>query len=347
MSTSYHIGIVRFYPLLDDYTKCLLKLAYAYNVSVCCYSIFDIDITCDDPDIPALLWNGEDYVSVTVKLPPIADCVYPLKAPSVLSKVGQDRADWLLSRTLQVENKGVSKHLLMKILMASPLAQYAIPTYDVQSPEQAVHFTKMFGKAILKPSGGHLGLGVYRMHCKDGLCQIDTADGIRTFDQAAWEDYCHLLKDNLLGMPILQPCLDFTLDQNHAVDFRLLTARSANGNWETVAIHAKIGATSLVANIARGGYYCDAMDVLPLIAGDRAQELMDQFIMLAREIPPLVQRYREMPIASLGIDVGIDRGSLQPFVVEANTYPGTQIHLWQLAECRAKYYIHLIAQHLS
>ena len=42
------------------------------------------------------------------------------------------------------------------------------------------------------------------------------------------------------------------------------------------------------------------------------------------------------------IDVGIDRGSLCPYVIEVNTFPGTRFHAWQLAEKRVQYFKYLL-----
>ena len=40
--------------------------------------------------------------------------------------------------------------------------------------------------------------------------------------------------------------------------------------------------------------------------------------------------------------MGIDRGSLCPYVIEVNTFPGTRFHAWQLAEKRVQYFKYLL-----
>lgn len=336
---SLTVGILRFTKELNDYTLSLLKLGYIYNVSVCSYFAPELQTECNH--VPAVFWNGKELAAQEVSIPAITDSLYPLTSASVLDFMGREKVKWLQEHTYVVDHEALSKYQLMQVLMCSPYAQYAIPTYAVASHAQALQLTQMFRKTILKPIGGRLGMGVRRLTWKDEQCFSESQTGSSELTASAWEHYCAELKEAELGTPILQPCLNFSFDADHAVDFRLLTSRSAGGDWETVDIYARIGATGLVSNLSQGGYIGDAADILEIIAGERGNELLQMLHSLARELPPILQQHCKNPIAAFGIDVGIDRDTLQPYVLEANTYPGKKFHFWQFAEKRVQYYKHL------
>ena len=255
---------------------------------------------------------------------------------------GDEFVDSLTAKINVLQQESLCKENLMKALFRSPFSLYAIPSYYVTNYEEIVQHMQYITKGFLKPTNGKMGISTGKLtHIPKGL-QIEDFNGVHVFSEEFCNDFYKKVESQRFGYGLLQPCFDFSLDDNHAVDFRLLRHRGLNGEWEEVATYARIGETSLVSNVSQGGYIGDAKVILQQIAGDKADPLYEEIMMLGREIPRLIRQMRGDSVFCLGIDVAVDRETLRPFILEANTYPGTKYHDCQLAESRVRYYKYLL-----
>lgn len=322
-------------------THCLQTLAASYGVPLCAYNIMDLEP--DRPTVPARVWENGKYQSIETEIPTFSDMVFGrLSFADEPEFVRRNR--WLQEHTTVVDNPGVLKSGVSALMMQSSLAPYAIPTYKPNSYEELMRLLSLLPRAIVKPVGGCMGIGVYHITRRGSTFVMEGSKEQKELTPTQWEEYVALLKEKKFGAPILQPRLDFSFDEKHTVDFRLLVARGGSGDWETVDIYPRIGSNRVVSNVSQGGFIGDAMEVLAFLSREKAMELLADLKRIAAELPPLLQAQREKPIAVLGIDVGIDRESLQPFVLEANTKPGTKFHLWKLAEKKVQYYQYLLSR---
>lgn len=240
------------------------------------------------------------------------------------------------------EYGALSKINLARAILNSPeLAQYGIPTFDLRSFDDFQNYAGILKCCIIKPSGGQKGFFVYQIgHDDSGLIFLKDGERI-SVTEAVWDDYRKNLREAQLGIPILQPRLNFRFE-GRSVDFRLLVQRGGTGEWEKVAIYARIGESDTVSNLAQGGFVADPMTVLASIAPGREEELYQELEYLCLAVPKLIQSKLEKPVACLGIDVGIDCDTLQPYVIEANAFPGTKYHTWDLAHKKVQYFKYLI-----
>ena len=326
---------------IDSFEQKLLLLCSAYKVSACVLSPQLIDYTLPSPTLPVQYWDGTAFRQATAPVPKLLDFRFNPSGKKALAWLQPERQRWLLERCA-IADRGIPKEQLSQVLMCSPLYALAIPTYRLEKYEQLLQYAKMFRHCIIKPIGGRQGLCVSRVDYDGNVLFMESANGTEELTPTQWEAYLATLNRHNFGQPLLQPRLDFSLNAEHAVDFRLLVARGGSGAWEEVDIYARIGATRLVSNVSRGGYISDAESVLAEIAEDRADELLATLHSIAAELPTLIQQYVDRPISCLGIDVGIDRNTLQPYVLEANTFPGAKFHAWQLAQKRVQYYQYLL-----
>lgn len=339
------IGIVRNSIVLDPLTRSLLTLCSAYDVRACSYMLNEMDTATGT--VHAVFWAKGSFVDAEVNIPSFSDFRFvsrSLKGQPLM----EQKWNYLRENTTVVDNTGVPKEYVPQIMMRHALSVYAIPTYRVQTLQQLRQLLSVIPNAIIKPSDGRKGIGVRRILRSGSDLIMEGRNSFQKIDESSWADYLQNLEGAGIGSPILQPRLDFSLDEQHAVDFRLLVARGGTGDWETVAIYPRIGAGTLVSNIAQGGYIGDCAEILSAIAGNqgKAAELMEELRYIAVSLPPLIQNYRTAPIAALGIDVGIDRESLRPFVLEANTKPSTKLHTWMFAEKKVQYYKYLLSNNV-
>lgn len=325
---------------IESFEQELLLLCSAYKINACVFSPLLIDYTRSSPLIPVQYWDGTAFRQAIAPVPQIIDCRFNPRGKKRADWLQPERQRWLLEHST-VADRGITKEQLSQGLMRSPLYALAIPTYRLTEYGDLLQYAKMFRHCIIKPFGGSLGRCVARVDYDGDALFMESEDSLEELTPKRWEAYLATLQPNF-GLPILQPRLDFTLDAEHAVDFRLLVARGGSGLWEEVDIYARIGATKLVSNISRGGYISDANSILTQVAGERADELLSALHSIAEKVPILVQQYVNRPISCLGIDVGIDRNTLQPYVLEANTFPGVKYHSWQLAHKHVQYYQYLL-----
>lgn len=341
----FSVGIACFAPDSDfpigSFEQELLLLCSAYKISACVFSPVLIDHTLASPLIPVQYWDGTAFRKAITPVPEILDCRFNPFLNKVVTWLQPERQRWLLKHSA-VLDRGIPKEQLSQVLMCSPLYPLAIPTYRLTEYGELLRYAKLLRHCIIKPSGGRQGSCVARVDYDGDVLSMETADGIEELTPTLWDDYLTTLNHSNFGLPLLQPRLDFSLDAEHAVDFRLLVARGSSGLWEEVEIYARIGATRIVSNVSRGGYISDAESILSQIAGERADELLATLHSIAAELPVLIQQYVDRPISCLGIDIGIDRNTLQPYVLEANTLPGAKYHSWQLAHKRVQYYQYLL-----
>ncbi len=338
------IGVAHYASNVHGLARPLLLMGEAYKTPVYFYNASHIDLTKENPTVPATFWNGSSLETKEIEVPLFTENMLFREGKIDSRFVSDEINSWLASNTRMVDHIGINKAHLPQILINSPFAECAIPTYMVTSYEQLLTLSRLIPKSIIKPSAGRRGIAVWHLNLVDGVLMMQENETVQPVTPEKWASYTAFLAQHHFGKPILQPRLNLTLDEEHALDFRLLVARGGTGDWETVAIYARVGATSLVSNLSRGGYICDAPDALRMIAGDRAESLMETLRTLAVELPRLLQSYRKKPFSCLGLDVGIDRDTLQPFFLEANSSPGTKYHLWPLAEKRVQYYRYLLSQ---
>lgn len=338
------VQLLRYLERKDTFHRALLLLCHAYDIPVGYFPVSTLTVDGDALSGEAIYWDGTAFSSTHARLPAIVDNGSPLRG-SAMHQI-PDAVMERLVRGGVLSNGAVGKAGLSELLMMSGLAAYAIPTREVKSYEQMLSVLALWGHCIYKPKGGRKGRGVLELQQTESgelLFSSATDSGILTPAQYT------ALRERFPEYQtyLMQPRLDFHTAEGHALDFRLLVSRGAGGDWETVAIYPRIGASGVVSNVSRGGYIGDAEEVLQVEFPDAAERLHEELISLAEQIPRLIQSILSAPVCCLGIDVGIDRASLQAYVIEANTFPGTKYHAYPLAQARLRYYRHLLDRHLT
>lgn len=327
---------------IPKFVRQLMLYSEAYQVPFCAVPLDSLEKLLSGEQAEVFVPDGSKIKSICSFLPEMMDFPFIMSGHNARTYFGEKFVSEALSKTKVLQQGSLSKESLMKVMINSPLSLYAIPGYYVQSYEEIVQFMKCFSKGFLKPSRGKLGIGTGKLSYVGDELYIQDSEGTRLFSEETCITYFDKIKNSNFGIGLLQPCFDFSLDDRHAVDFRLLRHRGLNGEWEEVATYARIGENNLVSNVSQGGYIGDAKEILHRIAGDKAEALYEEILMLGIEVPCLIQQYCEEKAFCFGLDIAVDRESLRLFVLEANSYPGTKYHYCQLAESRVRYYKYLL-----
>lgn len=334
------IGVVRISPQIDDLTEALLKTCYEKQISACTYLL--TELCTDTATAPALVWDGAQYCQCTVSVPPISECRFSPDSNPRAKRLCPEKLEWLRAHTFVTDGDGLLKSELMQCILASEHYAYAIPTYPVHSYREALFYTSLLKRCILKPSGGRKGLCVISLLGRNGQAVVFDGKTEQPFDEEYWKAYRVELSAQSLGAPILQPRLNFTLDDARALDFRIWTIKGGSGSWEIAKISACIGGNPLISNIAHGGELADASEVLKELSAENAARFTEEFGRIAVEIPRLIEAQKSKQLSCFGIDVGIDRDTMQVYVIEANTMPGAGFYAMELADKKTDYYRYLL-----
>ena len=275
------IGFVYSGNSCSEITRSILQYAVVYQVPVVAISFPHLMNHFHGKELIADFWNGESIASFETSLPQILDSEYNFFTQKNLQQYGAEFTEWLKKRDILVQTS-VKKEAIPQILLPTRLFPYLIPTWSISSYPQLLRQLTFVKDAVLKPSGGRQGKGISKLSRQnDGSVILQDITGQHILTEAVFLKYLTAIREQHLGDALLlQPFLDFSLDETHAVDFRLLRHRGISGEWEEAATYARIGASSLVSNISQGGYIADAKEILYQIAGDNAEDIYKEIMRL-------------------------------------------------------------------
>lgn len=329
----------------SELARSILQYSIVYQVPVVAIPFSNLIDHFHGKPLIAEYWNDQCIAFRESSLPSILDSEYNSFSEKALHQNDAGFLDWLKSKNAQLLRQfSCKKEAIPQLLLPTELYPYAIPTWNVSTYPELLRYLSCIKDAVLKPCSGRKGKGVSKLFRQnDGSIILKDKNGKRILNEAVFSEYLSSVQEQNLGnMFLVQPCLDFTLDEDHAVDFRLLRHRGSSGQWEEVATYARIGASSLVSNVSQGGFIADAKETLQTISGDHAETLYEEIMTIGDKLPRVIQNCGKETVFCLGLDIAIDRKTMQPFILEANTYPGTKFHARQLAEKRVQYYKYIL-----
>ena len=339
------IGYITAKPSVSRaFTDCLLKFASLYQVPFCVIRLENLLAYYEGASLRAQTWIDHSVIdSDGISLPSCLDTESAFFVDKYMPYYAPGFLTWLRNNCQILMQHSIPKYQLPALLTSNNMGLYAIPTWTVASYSDLFRLFPISKKLFLKPCSGRKGRGAIKARVDEyNTVYLENANGEHIVTEQLFNQ---LIKENAqskLGkLYLAQPCFDFSLDSSHAVDFRLLRHRGANGDWEDVATYARIGASSLVSNVSQGGFIADAKETLSIIAGAKADALYEEIMHIGNTLPKLIQEQQDDPVFCLGLDIAIDHESLQPYILEANTYPGTKFHKYQLAEKRVQFYRYL------
>lgn len=339
------IGFVYSDPNISEFSRSVLNYASAYRVPVIGICLENLVAHFRGAPLTAVFWNGHDLETIETALPEILDAEYNSFSKTALEQYEPEFEAWLKEHTrLLMQQTSIPKKDLPNAMLFGGLPQYAIPGWEIFDYDELIQRFHLIPSAIIKPTYGRKGKGVYKIRKEaDGSISVQNKDSQQPFTAEFFSEY--LLQNSGTGRGcsvLLQPCMDFSYDETHALDFRLLRHRGRTGAWEEVGTYARIGGSAFVANVSQSGFIADTKSILRQIAGEKAESLYEEIMEIGEKLPVIIQKFRGDSAYCLGIDVGVDRTTLQPYVIEANTYPATKYFYRQLTEKRVLFYEYLL-----
>lgn len=315
----------------------LLVTAQDANVPFCAISIDSMKRMLTGESAEVLLAGDGSISKGYSSLPSIVDCTFPADSKLAATMYGSDFLREVRKQTHICIQKTVVKARFPAFLFKVGLFKHAIPTLEINDFADLQKGMSMFPNAILKPSGGRMGAKVYQLH--GNFVDID-GEG-KPMTEEFCNRYLREIRLSNMGNGLLQPYMDFHTMDGRALEFKLLRHRDENGEWRDVGTYAMVGASSVVANISKGGSFEDVLTCLKDVAGTSAEMLYDSIMELGIEVAKGIEKIFGLNAYCLGIDIAIERGTLHPYVIEANTYPNSKRFTPTIAEKRLSYYKYL------
>jgi hypothetical protein len=203
-------------------------------------------------------------------------------------------------------------------------------SYINPSSEQIKNMLDKHRFIYLKPTGGSLGIGIYRLtytpnrgyfvryrrNGRNVLIRFDKFDNLMRMlgtDRGRLHNY------------VAQQGIRLIEIDNCPIDFRFHMTKNGNDQWVVAAIGAKkAGRGSVTTHVRSGGQLMTPEQVMHQMYGMRGEQVLqkakDAAIMLAEAI----ERHYEHRLGELGFDIGIDRNE-RVWMFEANAKPGRSI----------------------
>ncbi|SHE76251.1 YheC/D like ATP-grasp [Seinonella peptonophila] len=183
----------------------------------------------------------------------------------------------------------------------------------------------------LKPSGGSLGLGIFRITHIPGkgyFCRYHqgSRNVLRRFKSIRrLISYYFGDQSRRFHTYIVQQGIQLIKYHGRPVDFRLHLHKDATGDWQVVAIGCKMaGSGCVTTHVRTGGSIVPTSKLLQEICGERSSWVENQLKSAAVEIASVLEQQVEGPLGELGLDIGLDT-DMQIWLFEINAKPGRHI----------------------
>lgn len=309
-----------------------MRLCYAYGADVVFFTANDIDK--ESGTIKARSWTPEGFKSETTLLPHMVECNCAVNWQPYFRENSKLTNDYVLSK------KKVSDAMIK-----SKFTPYIIPTIYTSLPEKILALFNIWPKLIIKPLAGARGENIFSAEkiSDNEFLFTDSDKVVRTADAQGFEQ---LIAEIFGGLSaIVQPKMNFKNKDGQTMDFRINVTKSAQGKWETIYMIARTGRDCIVSNLSHGGYGSLIKPTLAIDYGEHADKIYETLETLAKEIPPYMEEISNCSMLSLGIDVGIDFETLNPYIIEVNYGPQvTFLGKDKYADAIAQYYAYLTKQ---
>ncbi|MFC4075791.1 YheC/YheD family endospore coat-associated protein [Salinithrix halophila] len=269
---------------------------------------------------------------------PLPDVVYervPNRKSESLPQVQACRSRLTNWARCQIFNQGFfNKWSIHEKLFTHELTSENIPeTYhapDVQIIQQMVDRHQM---VYLKPSGGSLGLGIFRItrHPQGGyFCRF--RDGEKNVLRR-FQSLVTLLKHHFgpqmttLKRYLVQQGIRLIKINGRPVDFRVHMHKDRTGAWKVVGIGAKVAGLGSVTTHGRtGGSLLSTSELLSRSFPGQEAIMENKIADASIRVATALENEVEGPLGELGLDIGVDRYR-RVWLFEVNSKPGRHIFL--------------------
>lgn len=310
------------------------------------------DINWQQETVNAHFWSPSNgWLKRTVALP---DVVYNRITNRSVERSSSTDAmkSRLAQRGIPIFNYGFfDKWQVYHMLKGDAEASAFVPeSYINPTQEQIKSMLEKHKFIYLKPTGGYMGIGIYRLtyHPKRGYFIRYRRNGKNVL--LRFSKFQHLLRQlnrqsRLKNYVVQQGIRLVELDQC-PLDFRFHLNKDKNNRWVVAGIGAKkAGRGSVTTHVRSGGQLMTPSYALSRIFGSKeSEQLITKAKKATIQLAESIERNYGRTIGELGFDIGIDKkGHIWMF--EANSKPGRSIFKHPGLKEQGKQSVKLIFEH--
>ncbi len=225
-----------------------------------------------------------------------------------------------------------NKSEVYKMLENDPEALKHLPeSVHNPSPEKIREMLEKHRFIYYKPSGGSLGIGIYRLtyHPNKGYFVRYRRNGGNVLLRfTRFGGIIRLLRarhGSDLNQYVAQQGIRLVEIENCPIDFRFHMHKNGNNQWIVAAVGAKkAGRGSVTTHIKNGGQLMTPEQALGFTFGERSYEVLKEAKNVAVKLAEAIERNYQHTLGELGLDIGIDQSG-GVWMFEANAKPGRSI----------------------
>lgn len=245
-----------------------------------------------------------------------------------------------------------NKWKVHEALYNHPMTPDCIPeTHLSPSLETVQDMLERHKMVYLKPSGGSLGLGIFRItqspkqeyYCRFRSGERNILRRYKSLKMLMRQVFGPQMKR--LPHYLVQQGIRLVKYQERPVDFRVHMHKDHSGKWKVVGIGAKAAGIGSVTTHGRtGGSLLSVSEVLEQSFPGHSSEMENRIQNASIRICSALESQVEGLLGELGLDIGVDRNG-KVWLFEVNSKPGRHIFKHpSLAEAR-KHSAHCIVQY--
>ena len=218
-----------------------------------------------------------------------------------------------------------------RLLVDDPLAKHIPESHLNPAVSTIKEMLNKYGTVYLKPSGGSLGAGIYKL-----IRHREQRYTVRYRSRGQNKAVHYTSMDRMINMLmkhqrsrfhqyIAQQGIDLIQVESCPVDFRFHMTKDGENQWVVAAIGAKkAGKDSITTHVASGGKLLGTDQVFRLVFGENASQILRKVRLTAVELARAIERNYPYLLGEIGFDLGIDRSG-KVWMFEANAKPGRSI----------------------
>jgi hypothetical protein len=269
---------------------------------------------------------------------PLPDVVYervPNRKAEALPHVQNCIEKLKETKLCQIFNQGFFNKWSIHLLLSnhSTTTEFIPETYLSPSTGILEYMLEKHQMVYLKPSGGSLGLGIFRIihNPREGYyCRFHEGEknvlhrfhSIEKLIQHYFGPQGERFKKYLV-----QQGIRLIKHEDRPVDFRVHMHKDRSGNWTVVAVGAKAaGSGCVTTHVRTGGFVIPSDELFQNAFGDHALNVENSIRETAILIAQVLEQQVDGPLGELGMDMGVDRNG-RVWLFEINSKPGRHIFL--------------------
>lgn len=218
------------------------------------------------------------------------------------------------------------------------------------TPERVKEMLEKHRFVYLKPTGGSLGIGIYRLtyHPKRGYFARFRRSGKNVLYRfAQFGGLMNLLNSRSGRMRnyVVQQGIRLIEIDSCPIDFRFHLHKNGQNEWVVAGIGAKkAGKGSVTTHVKNGGQIMTPEQVLDRVFGSKADTILQNAKQTAIKLAEAIEKNSRHLLGELGFDIGIDQNE-HIWMFEANSKPGRSIFKHPSLKSQGKTSLGLIFEH--